>query len=191
MSSKIKTLEDLQKISRQLKSAGKRVVHCHGVFDLLHLGHIKHFDEARSFGDILIVTVTPDNFVKKGPNRPVFTTSMRLEALAALEVVDYVAANNWPEAVKTIEALQPTVYCKGQDYKNHSEDVTGKINDEQKAVESVGGEICYTEDITFSSSSLLNEYGNVQNKSQKAFIKKMLGSQNIDQITKYLINKFY
>ena len=63
MSSKIKTLQELQKIIKELKSDGKKIVLCHGVFDLLHLGHIKHFNEARTFGDILIVTVTPDSFV--------------------------------------------------------------------------------------------------------------------------------
>ena len=66
----------------------KKIVLCHGVFDLLHLGHIKHFNEARTFGDILIVTVTPDSFVNKGPNRPAFTIEHRLEALSALESIE-------------------------------------------------------------------------------------------------------
>ena len=82
MNEKIKTLEELQKITAKLKSTGKKVVHCHGVFDLLHIGHIKHFEEARTLGDTLIVTITPDEFVNKGPNRPAFTTALRLEALS-------------------------------------------------------------------------------------------------------------
>ena len=90
MNAKIKTLEELEKITAKLKKEGKKIVLCHGVFDLLHIGHIKHFEEAKSFGDVLIVTITPDEFVKKGPNRPAFTTSLRLEALASLESVDYV-----------------------------------------------------------------------------------------------------
>ena len=189
MSPKIKTLEELQKIIREVKSDGKKVVLCHGVFDLLHLGHIRHFNEASSLGDILIVTVTSDEFVKKGPNRPAFTTELRLEALSALESIDFIAANNWPEATKVIKLLQPSIYCKGPDYKNHTDDVTGKIKDERKAIESVGGKICFTEDITFSSSSLLNKYGDVYNKSQKIFIEKMLINQNINQI-KTGIEKF-
>ena len=182
MHKKIKTLEELQQISADLKTQGKRVVHCHGVFDLLHIGHIKHFEEARSFGDALMVTVTPDEFVNKGPNRPAFTTSLRLEALAALETVDYVAANKWPIAVETIKALQPAIYCKGPEYKIHQDDVTGKIDDEEKAVKSVRGEIRYTEDITFSSSNLLNKFGDVYNESQKSFIEKMLNGQDFGQI---------
>ena len=125
MNAKIKSLEELEKITAELKTAGNRVVHCHGVFDLLHIGHIKHFEEARSFGDALIVTVTPDEYVRKGPNRPVFTTLLRLEALAALASVDFVAANKWPVAVETIKALKPAIYCKGPDYKDHSDDFTG------------------------------------------------------------------
>jgi|TARA_Y100000294_G_scaffold111144_1_gene103022 rfaE bifunctional protein kinase chain/domain/rfaE bifunctional protein nucleotidyltransferase chain/domain len=182
MNSKIKSLEELKLVTADLKAADKKVVHCHGVFDLLHIGHIKHFEEARSFGDVLVVTVTPDEFVSKGPNRPMFTTSLRLEALAALETVDYVAANKWPVAIETIEILQPDVYCKGPDYKDQSNDVTGKINDEEKAVKSVGGEIRYTDDITFSSSSLLNKFGDVYTKSQKSFIQNLLKGQDFNEV---------
>ena len=188
MNSKIKTLEELQHISTDLKSQGKKVVHCHGVFDLLHIGHIKHFEEARFLGDCLVVTITPDKYVNKGPNRPAFTTALRLEALAALEMVDYVAANNWPEAVKTIKILQPAIYCKGPDYKNHADDVTGKIHDEEQAVESIGGKISYTKDITFSSSSLLNKFGDVYDETQKQFIEKMLDGQNIGQFRNSIDN---
>jgi len=179
---KIKNLEDLQQIIADLKSKGKKIVHCHGVFDLLHIGHIKHFEEAKTFGDALLVTITPDEFVRKGPNRPAFTTSLRLEALAALESIDFVAANKWSNAVETIKALQPDIYCKGPDYKDHSDDVTGKINDEEAAVKSVGGEIKHTDDITFSSSNLLNNFGDVYNESQKTFIQKMLNSRDFDEI---------
>ena len=182
VNSKIKTLDELQQITTGLKSEGKKVVHCHGVFDLLHIGHIKHFEEARSFGDVLIVTITPDEYVNKGPGRPAFTTSLRLEALAALEIVDYVAANQWPVAVETIKALRPTIYCKGPDYKNHGDDMTGKIEDEEKAVESVGGQIRYTDEITFSSSSMLNRFGDIFSEEQKTFIKQIVQKYSFDFI---------
>ena len=182
MSKKIKTLEELKETIADKKSRGKRVVHCHGVFDLLHIGHIKHFEEARTFGDILVVTISPDEFVKKGADRPAFTTKLRLEVLAALELIDYVAANKWPIAVETIKMLKPDIYCKGPDFKNHTDDITGKIVDEEKAVNSVGGEIRYTSDITFSSSSLLNKYGDVYNESQKTFIQNIIKDQKFDEI---------
>ena len=179
---KIRTLEELQQIIADLELAGKKVVHCHGVFDLLHIGHIKHFEEAKTFGDVLVVTITPDEFVNKGPNRPAFKTKLRLEALAALESVDYVAANKWPTAFETIKKLKPAIYCKGPDYKNHADDVTGKINEEKEAVKSVDGEIRYTEDITYSSSNLLNKLGDVFDESQKSFIKNLLQGQDFDDI---------
>ena len=182
MNKKIKNLEDLKSIAADLKENGKKIVHCHGVFDLLHLGHIKHFEEAKTFGDILIVTVTPDEFVNKGPNRPAFTTVLRLEALAALEVIDFTAENNWPSAIETIKILQPDIYCKGPDYKNHEKDITGKIDDEVLAVKSVGGIVKYTDDISFSSSNLLNKFGDVYNKTQKTFIYNSLDNQDFDSI---------
>ena len=181
-SHKILSLEELNEKVKSGQAEGKKMVHCHGVFDLLHIGHIKHFEEAKSFGDALVVTITPDEFVNKGPNRPAFTTTLRLEALAGLESIDFIAANKWSNAVKTIKILQPDIYCKGPDYKDHSDDVTGKINDEEEAVKSVGGEIKYTEDITFSSSNLLNKYGDIYNETQKTFIQKMFNSQDFDKI---------
>jgi len=182
MTEKIKTLIKLKKIISDLKSTDKKIVHCHGVFDLLHIGHIKHFEEAKSFGDVLVVTITPDEFVHKGPNRPAFTTALRLEALAALESIDFVSANEWPIAVDTIKMILPDIYCKGPDYKDHKDDVTGKIDDEEKAVKSVGGKIMYTADITFSSSNLLNKFGDVYNKSQKSFIETKLKGGNFEEI---------
>tara|TARA_Y100000590_G_scaffold470490_1_gene665675 strand:+ start:2915 stop:4438 length:1524 start_codon:yes stop_codon:yes gene_type:complete len=188
MNEKIKTLEELQKITVDLKSMGKKIVHCHGVFDLLHIGHIKHFEEAKTFGDFLVITITPDKFVNKGPNRPAFNTDLRLEALAALESVDYVASNQWPIAVETIKALKPDIYCKGPDYINLSDDITGKIKDEKLAVESVGGEIRCTNDITFSSSNLLNKFGDIYNESQKSFIQTIFDDWDFEDIKKKVDN---
>ena len=182
MKEKIKSLEELEKIVADIKSNGKKVVHCHGVFDLLHIGHIKHFKEAKDFGDVLVVTITPDEYVHKGPNRPAFTTDLRLETLAALEYIDFVSANKWPIAVEAIIKIQPDIYCKGPDYKDHKDDITGKIIDEEIAINSIGGEVRFTSDITFSSSSLLNKFGDVYNKSQKSFINSQLKIKDSKEI---------
>ena len=182
MKEKIKNLEELPILLSKLKSEGKKIVHCHGVFDLLHVGHIKHLKEAKFFGDVLIVSITPDEFVNKGPGRPAFSTSLRLEALSALESVDYVVANKWPTAEEIIKIIQPNVYCKGPDYKNHSDDITGKITEEESAVKFVGGKIMYTDDITFSSSSLLNKFGNIYSKDQELFIRNIGDKYSFDVI---------
>ena len=73
----------------------------------------------------MVVTITPDEFVHKGPNRPAFTTALRLEALAALELIDFVGVNKWPDAVETIITLKPDIYCKGPDFKNHADGPLG------------------------------------------------------------------
>ena len=137
MNKKIFKLVDLQKKVPSEKRLNKKVVLCHGVFDLLHLGHIKHFEEAKKYGDILVVTITPNKYVSKGPNRPVFNSSQRMEAISSLESVDYVSENKWKDAVETIKLLKPNIYCKGPDYKKNQNDVTRKIYEENKALNSI------------------------------------------------------
>src|SRR6266571_7995492 len=110
---KIKGLEELAAALAALRAADKKIVHCHGVFDLLHIGHIKHLEAARKRGDLLVVTLTPDRYVNKGPHRPAFPEQLRAEALASLACVDYVAINQWPTAVETIELLKPSLFVKG------------------------------------------------------------------------------
>lgn len=136
----------------------QRIVQSHGVFDLLHIGHIKHFQAAKKQGDVLIVTITPDRYVNKGPNRPRFTESLRAEAVAALDCVDYVIINAWPTAVEAIQLIRPSVYAKGDEYKNSENDITGKIDAEVAAVQHHGGKVFFTAEVTFSSSALLNEF---------------------------------
>lgn len=155
---KIKTLQEISLLLDEDRKNGVKIVQCHGVFDLLHPGHIRHFKAAKAQGDKLVVTVTPDRFVNKGPGRPAFTESLRLESLAALQDIDYVVLNDSPDAVSVIKKIKPAVYVKGSEYSDHGSDVTGKISEETKAVQSVGGDVHYTNDIVFSSSSLLNQY---------------------------------
>lgn len=133
----------------------KTVVHCHGVFDLLHIGHIRYLQRAKSLGDILVVTVTPDRHVNKGPHRPVFPEGLRAEAVAALDCVDCVAINEWPTAVETIRSLKPDIYAKGAEYRERR---TPEILSEESALAETGGEMVFIEDITSSSSHLLNKY---------------------------------
>ena len=154
---KLKSIEKLAEIIATEKAAGRTIVHCHGVFDLLHPGHIRHLSEASGLGDLLVVTITDDTRVFKGPERPIFSQSLRAETLAALEVVDYVAINDAPTAVEAIRKMRPDIYVKGSDYADPDKDVTGKILEEAETVRSVGGRIHYTDNITFSSSTLINQ----------------------------------
>ena len=168
---KILTISGLEELS--MKKTDNTVILCHGVFDLLHIGHIKYFEEAKSMGDILVVTLTPDKFVNKGSGRPVFNQQLRLEAISALECVDYVAINQWPTAIETIQIIKPDVYVKGPDYKNYRNDTTGLILDEIRMTKKFGGRIVYTKDITFSSSKTINSFNSTYSPKQKETFQKI------------------
>ena len=154
---KILKLDVLAEKLADLKSRGKKIVHCHGCFDMMHPGHIKYFQASKEMGDILVVTITPDQFVDKGPGRPVFDQSLRAESIAALESVDYVAVNCWPTAEETLRLLLPNYYVKGQEFEK-LHDKTGKIHKEVEVVRQIKAEMRFTHEIVFSSSELIKEH---------------------------------
>jgi len=186
---KIVDLEELTKICKEEKTKGKKIVLSQGCFDLLHPGHIRHLKAAKKYGDTLIVVITPDKFVKKGPGRPVFNEHLRAESVASLASIDYVALNEWDNIIKTIELLEPNFYVKGRDYSESSEEDTTTILSEEEAVKKINGEIRFTEDITFSSSSIINEQFDVLSKEAKDYIKELkkeFASSDIISILKNL-----
>lgn len=154
---KILEMEELAKKLHGLKSQGKKIVLCHGCFDLMHPGHIKYFQASKKMGDILVVTVSPDIYVDKGDGRPVYNQTLRAESIAALECVDYVAINKWPTAVETLRLLRPHIYVKGQEFEN-KDDKTGKLQQEQAVLVEIGAEMRYTHEVVFSSTKLINQY---------------------------------
>jgi rfaE bifunctional protein kinase chain/domain/rfaE bifunctional protein nucleotidyltransferase chain/domain len=182
---KIKDLEELAALLNEVRANGRRIVHCHGVFDLLHIGHIRHFEAAKQHGDVLVVTLTPDKYVNKGPHRPAFPQDLRAEMIASLGCVDYVAVNAWPMGVETIKLLRPHVFAKGQEFRE-GQDVTGAIPQEEEAIRSVGGQIVFTEDITFSSSNLINRHLSVLPKDASAFLSEFAGRHSADDLIRYL-----
>ena len=183
---KFRELEDLARELEELRGENKKIVHCHGVFDLLHVGHIRHFKEAKKIGDVLIVTITPDRFVGKGPHRPAFGEDLRAEAVAALDCVDYVAINKWALASDTIRLLKPDFYVKGPDYKDPEKDVTGGISAEEEAIISVGGQLIITEDISFSSSHLINRHLPVFSKAVKDYLEGFSSRYSAGDVLSYL-----
>src|SRR3990167_8538449 len=188
---KILTLNELEAKARALRDAGRRVVMCHGTFDLMHTGHIRHLQRAKAEGDILLVTLTGDAYVNKGPGRPVFGEDLRAETLASLACVDFVAINHEQAAIAAIKRLRPHVYVKGSEYRAAQDDVTGNITREKEAVESGGGRIFYTDEITFSSSSLLNEHFGVFSAETKDYLqafRKQYGFKDIIELVKGLSN---
>jgi rfaE bifunctional protein nucleotidyltransferase chain/domain len=154
---KIYTIDELAIKLAQLRLQGKIIVLCHGCFDLMHPGHILYFKAAKEMGDILAVTLTEDKYVDKGDGRPVFNQGLRAMSIAALECVDYVAINQWATAVETLTMLKPHKYVKGQEFETLN-DKTGKIQKEYEVLKEIGGQMCFTHEIVFSSTELLNKY---------------------------------
>ena len=95
---KVKPLDEIAAIAEAARGNGFKVVLAHGVFDLVHMGHVRHLEAARREGDLLIVTTTADHLVNKGPGRPIFSQNLRAEMLAALEYVDWVGISEAPSA---------------------------------------------------------------------------------------------
>ncbi|ARJ66522.1 cytidyltransferase [Magnetospirillum sp. ME-1] len=179
---KVKTMAELAAISEQAHEEGRTVVLCHGVFDLVHLGHVRHIEAARREGEVLILTITADKFVNKGPGRPIFKEAMRAEMLAALEYVDWVGINYGPSAEPVLDAIKPDIYVKGSDYENPDDDITGKINSEREAVERHGGRVVFTKDITFSSSNLINSYLDVYDPPLRDCLNNLRADGGTDRI---------
>jgi rfaE bifunctional protein nucleotidyltransferase chain/domain len=167
MNSKIRTIKDLGVLlalpCKEMLSPQK-VVLCHGVFDLLHAGHIKHLKAAKQEGSILVVTVTSDRWVNKGPDRPVFTDHLRAEMLAELECVDWVAVSDFPNAMEAVDTIKPDVYVKGGEYRDTL------LEGERKVTEHHGGRVHFTDEVTFSSSTLLNQHFNLYDPELKTYL---------------------
>ena len=155
---KIISKEEFLKLRQKFRDEGKKVVLCHGVFDLLHYGHIEHLEEAKKQGDILVVSVTAARYVNKGPGRPYFDDHQRLSFLASLEMVDYVLLSEAVTVHEIVSFVQPDIYAKGQEYARAEDDVTGNIGPEQEAVEKYGGKVFFTQGEVHSSTKLLNNF---------------------------------
>lgn len=185
MQNKILSEKNINSTLNKLKKIKKKIVLCHGTFDLLHLGHIEHLREASSLGDILIISVTSDAFVNKGPGRPINKLINRLKFLESIHYVDYVIESNSATAINSLRLIKPNVYCKGPDYKEHKEDITGKIKDEVVAAKKINCKVFYTSGLTMSSSKIINEHFNNLNKSQLKYVNKLKKVTSYEKISNH------
>ena len=132
----------------------KKVVLCHGNFDVVHPGHIRHLTYAKSKADILVVSITADKYIKKGIYRPYVPESLRALSLAAFQMVDYVTIDFNEKPLKNLIKLKPDYFAKGFEYTSAGLPLATK--EESKVVESYGGEMIFTPgDIVYSSTKLL------------------------------------
>jgi rfaE bifunctional protein kinase chain/domain/rfaE bifunctional protein nucleotidyltransferase chain/domain len=153
---KICSLEHLLALREQARANGQTVVHCHGCFDIVHPGHIHHLQYAKKLGDLLIVSVSADAQVNKGPDRPLIPDDLRAASLAALECVDAVYLNPEPTAVSLLEALRPDVYVKGREYEQNHDP---RFLAERDRVTRNGGRVVFSSgDIVYSSTALIGSF---------------------------------
>lgn len=139
-----------------LKKEGKTIALCHGVFDLVHPGHVIHFEQAKAMADVLVVSITAAKYVRKGPGRPYFDNETRMRFLAALECIDYIMLSEGYTVDDIIENVEPDFYVKGEEYAREEDDITGMITKERQLVEKHGGQLAFTTGQTFSSTRLIN-----------------------------------
>jgi len=153
LSHKIKTAEEVRDAIGP-RPRKKKVIMCHGTFDVVHPGHIRHLLYAKTKADVLIASLTADVHIKKGNMRPYVPEDLRAINLAALEMVDYVVIDRDPTAIMNLALIQPDYFAKGYEYT--AGQVHPKTQEEIDVLETYGGEIIFTPgDIVYSSSALI------------------------------------
>lgn len=150
---KILSLDSLMAARESARSAGRKLVQCHGCFDIVHPGHIRHLRQAKSLGHVLLVTLTGDDAINKGTGRPLIPEELRAESLAALDFVDWVYIESRPTALELLSEVQPDVYVKGREYEFNEDP---RFKSERAAVEKHGGRVVFSSgDVVFSSTALI------------------------------------
>src|SRR5690606_26066245 len=174
---KILSHADLLARRAAARAAGRRVVHCHGCFDIVHPGHIRHLRYARQLGDILLVSLTGDEEIRKGTGRPLIPEELRAENLAALDCVDWVYIEPAPTARELLGKVRPDVYVKGREYE-HNQDP--RFAAERAAVEAHGGRVVFSSgDVVFSSTALIAALENSADPYH-ARLSRLLGEPELD-----------
>lgn len=150
---KILSRERLLEHREELRRRGQRLVQCHGCFDIVHPGHIRHLRQAKALGDVLLVSITADQGIQKGKGRPLIPEDLRAENLAALDFVDLVFVEHRETAEELLEQVRPDVFVKGKEYENNSDP---RFRAERDAVERHGGRVVFSSgDVVFSSTALI------------------------------------
>src|SRR5229473_865367 len=138
---KIKTPEELREILGA-PPRKRRVIMCHGVFDVVHPGHVRHLLYAKSKADILVTSITADRHITKGVNRPHVPQDLRAVNLAAFEAVDYVLIDEHDKPLENIRLIEPDYFAKGFEYGGNG--LSAKTAEELAVLQSYGGELIFT-----------------------------------------------
>jgi rfaE bifunctional protein kinase chain/domain len=153
---KIKTREELLALIGR-RPRQRSVIMCHGTFDLVHPGHVRHMMYAKSKADVLVASLTCDAHVSKANHRPFVPQQLRAMNLAAFEVVDYVVIDDNPTPLENLKVIQPDYFAKGYEYQSGGE-IHPRTREEIAVLESYGGEMIFTPgDVVYSSSRFIEE----------------------------------
>ena len=175
--------KDLSKISKLFKN--KKIGLCHGSFDLVHLGHLNHFREAKKIVDILVISITSEKFINKGEGRPFNNDYKRIEFLKYLKYVDYIYVENSTSAVNVIQKLKPNFYFKGIDYEE--KDLIGNLRQEKLVLKKIKGKFIITKSKKLSSTKIYQQNFSNYSKEQLKKIELISKKYGISQIKKKLI----
>lgn len=179
---KIFSLNDLVQKVEYLKRKEHTIVQSHGVFDIIHPGIIQHLNEAKTMGDILIVTVIKDKDVRRGPGRPVFPETLRAENVAALEPVDYVSVVDDGIPFECSKRIKPHFFAKGQGYKQRDKKIHDKIFKEERELYFGKIKILETTGFSFSSSRIINDFLSIYPKETKQYINNFSDKYSFNDI---------
>ena len=180
---KKRTLEELRHTIEHLKCSQQRIVLVHGVFDILHIGHIRLLNHAKELGDILVVSVASDASVGRGPGSPFFTESLRMETLANLAAVDFVTSVESPHAVPVIEAIKPDVIVRGQHVSREKFDFKAEHSTlEDSAIRMHGGRGVSVKARNHSTSELVHQFFEIYPQRTSAFLAEFAHRWSISTI---------
>jgi rfaE bifunctional protein kinase chain/domain/rfaE bifunctional protein nucleotidyltransferase chain/domain len=182
---KIIPFKNLELHFQKIKKKKKKIVQCHGVFDIVHPGHLRHFAFCKSKGDILVVSLTADRHINKGLYRPLVPEQLRAHNLAAFEIIDYVIIDKFKYPYEILKKIKPNFFAKGQEYENKKSPLT---QEESKIVQKFGGKIIFSPgDIVYSSTKIIqNSKPNISYDKLKLYLdyKKI----NLDDLKKIILN---
>ncbi len=179
---KILTKENFFQNNKKFRN--KTVGLCHGAFDILHLGHVNHFKEAKKFCDILIVSITGDMYIKKGPHQPFFNSEERANFLLSIRYVDFVFISNTETGENSIKLFKPNYYIKGIDYIKKNKDKN--LIKEKLICKKYNTKIIFTETKKYSSTQIFNNKYKKLSLEEEKILKKIRSQYSINRIKKII-----